>query len=355
MSSIRPSLVILSEATPSDDERIALLAVRKDSYDQPHPRTTVPAFARPVKLRPSFRCRTRVFPPITVIGTEAIRDTFDDLCLQQAINSRTRSRRHRPRAQPGRPLRLRRAGRLRDGLADAHLSGPGRRRHQVLDEPAATRSAGGAVRRPPMRRALIDAIGERMPTGAGSGQRQRPEVAPCEARDSASASSIEGASRRRVPRARHPAGMGGSAAKTRRTSATTTRPTRSQVAARQARRARPHRASSPTRSSSSAPTAAATTSANARSCTSATTSARAQAREVFGLRDGASRSSRTAARAASATTWRRASSARCRGSSRTLGHPAAGQRPGAGLRPARHARRRTPTSTTWRWARTSRR
>ena len=27
--------------------------------------------------------------PITVIGTEAIRRTFDELCLQQAINSRT--------------------------------------------------------------------------------------------------------------------------------------------------------------------------------------------------------------------------------------------------------------------------
>ena len=27
--------------------------------------------------------------PITVIGTEAIRKTFDDLCLQQAVNSRT--------------------------------------------------------------------------------------------------------------------------------------------------------------------------------------------------------------------------------------------------------------------------
>ncbi len=27
--------------------------------------------------------------PITVIGTEAIRGTFDELCLQQAINSRT--------------------------------------------------------------------------------------------------------------------------------------------------------------------------------------------------------------------------------------------------------------------------
>src|SRR5258705_12269537 len=27
--------------------------------------------------------------PITVIGTEAIRNTFDEMCLQQAINSRT--------------------------------------------------------------------------------------------------------------------------------------------------------------------------------------------------------------------------------------------------------------------------
>ena len=27
-------------------------------------------------------------PPVTVIGTEAIRATFDELCLQQAINSR---------------------------------------------------------------------------------------------------------------------------------------------------------------------------------------------------------------------------------------------------------------------------
>ena len=26
--------------------------------------------------------------PITVIGTDAIRQTFDDLCLQQAVNSR---------------------------------------------------------------------------------------------------------------------------------------------------------------------------------------------------------------------------------------------------------------------------
>ncbi|MDX1968117.1 MAG: hypothetical protein SFV23_13160, partial [Planctomycetaceae bacterium] len=26
--------------------------------------------------------------PITVIGTEAIRGTFDDMCLQQAVNSR---------------------------------------------------------------------------------------------------------------------------------------------------------------------------------------------------------------------------------------------------------------------------
>ena len=60
--------------------------------------------------------------PITVIGTEAIRSTFDEICLQQAINSRLAPGRHRPRAQSRRPLRLRRAGRLRARLADARLS-----------------------------------------------------------------------------------------------------------------------------------------------------------------------------------------------------------------------------------------
>ena len=32
---------------------------------------------------------TEATAPIKVIGTEAIRSTFDDLCIQQAINSRT--------------------------------------------------------------------------------------------------------------------------------------------------------------------------------------------------------------------------------------------------------------------------
>ena len=28
--------------------------------------------------------------PITVVGTDAIRDHFDEMCLQQAVNSRVR-------------------------------------------------------------------------------------------------------------------------------------------------------------------------------------------------------------------------------------------------------------------------
>ncbi len=51
--------------------------------------------------------------------------------------------RDRSRAQSRRACGLRRAGGLRHGLADAHLSGAGRRGHQVLDEPAADERAGG--------------------------------------------------------------------------------------------------------------------------------------------------------------------------------------------------------------------
>ena len=80
--------------------------------------------------------------PITVIGTEAIRDGFDAMCLQQALNSR---------AAPGvtelvlnpDAMRLRRADRLRAGFADAHLSRPRGRGYQMLDEPLAAGSAGG--------------------------------------------------------------------------------------------------------------------------------------------------------------------------------------------------------------------
>ena len=110
--------------------------------------------------------------PITVIGTQPIRDGFDDVCLKQAINSRT---------APG-----------VDALVlnpDAHLGYgapvgctmaskthiyPGPVGFDIkcsmsllqLDLPA------DAVADKTVRRKLIDAICERTPTGAGKGQRQ---------------------------------------------------------------------------------------------------------------------------------------------------------------------------------------
>jgi tRNA-splicing ligase RtcB (3'-phosphate/5'-hydroxy nucleic acid ligase) len=109
--------------------------------------------------------------PITVIGTEAIRATFDDLCLQQAINSRT---------APGvTELVLN---------PDAHC-GYGAPVGCVLVSPThvypgpvgvdikcsmsllQTDLPADAILDRPTRRALINAICERTPTGAGRGQR----------------------------------------------------------------------------------------------------------------------------------------------------------------------------------------
>jgi tRNA-splicing ligase RtcB len=109
--------------------------------------------------------------PITVIGTEKIRATFDDLCIQQALNSRS---------APG-----------VDSLVlnpDAHC-GYGAPIGCVLSSP--THIYPGPVgvdikcsmsllqlnlpadqlNDIPLRRALINAILERVPTGAGRGQR----------------------------------------------------------------------------------------------------------------------------------------------------------------------------------------
>lgn len=109
--------------------------------------------------------------PITVIGTEAIRRTFDDLCLQQAVNSR-----------------------LAPGVSnlvlnpDAHC-GYGAPVGCVLVSPTHVypgpvgvdikcsmsllqlRLPADQVDDRGTRRALINAIGERIPTGAGRGQR----------------------------------------------------------------------------------------------------------------------------------------------------------------------------------------
>ncbi len=113
--------------------------------------------------------------PITVIGTEAIRGTFDELCLQQAINSRT---------APG----------MTDLVLnpDAHR-GYGAPVGCVLVSPThvypgpvgvdikcsmsllQTNLPVNAVDDRRTRRALINAICERTPTGAGRGQRNAPK------------------------------------------------------------------------------------------------------------------------------------------------------------------------------------
>ena len=113
--------------------------------------------------------------PITVIGTEAIRDTFDDLCLQQAVNSRK---------APG----------VTDLVLnpDAHC-GYGAPVGCVMVSPShvypgpvgvdikcsmsllQTSLPADAVEDKKVRRALIEAICERTPTGAGRGQRNAPK------------------------------------------------------------------------------------------------------------------------------------------------------------------------------------
>lgn len=113
--------------------------------------------------------------PITVIGTEPIRNTFDELCLQQAINSRT---------APGvTELVLN---------PDAHC-GYGAPVGCVMVSPThvypgpigvdikcsmsllQTNLPADAVVDRKTRRAIIDAICERTPTGAGRGQRHAPK------------------------------------------------------------------------------------------------------------------------------------------------------------------------------------
>ena len=109
--------------------------------------------------------------PITVIGTEAIRSTFDELCLQQAVNSRL---------APGvTEVVLNPDGHCGYGapigcvlVSPTHVY-PGPVGVDIkcsmsllqLDLPAE------AIQAMPVRRRLIDAICHRIPTGAGRGQR----------------------------------------------------------------------------------------------------------------------------------------------------------------------------------------
>jgi tRNA-splicing ligase RtcB len=116
--------------------------------------------------------------PITVIGTEAIRAGFDDVCLQQALNSRLapgvsdlvlNPDAHRGYGAP-----------VGCAMASATHIYPGPVGVDIkcsmsllqLDLPA------DAVADRRTRRALIEAICERVPTGAGKGQRQAPKSRP---------------------------------------------------------------------------------------------------------------------------------------------------------------------------------
>ncbi|MFV2070204.1 MAG: RtcB family protein, partial [Pirellulales bacterium] len=112
--------------------------------------------------------------PITVIGTEAIRETFDDLCLQQAVNSR--------KAPGVTELVLN---------PDAHC-GYGAPVGCVMVSPThiypgpigvdikcsmsllQTDLPAAAVEDRKTRRAMIEAICARIPTGPGRGQRNVP-------------------------------------------------------------------------------------------------------------------------------------------------------------------------------------
>ena len=113
--------------------------------------------------------------PITVVGTEAIRETFDEVCLQQAVNSRQAPGVTNVVLNP-----------------DAHL-GYGAPVGCVMVSPTHIYPGpvgvdikcsmsllqmdlpGDAVEDRRTRRALIDAICERTPTGAGRGHRHAPK------------------------------------------------------------------------------------------------------------------------------------------------------------------------------------
>src|SRR5687768_13805718 len=85
--------------------------------------------------------------PITVIGTNSIRAGFDATCLQQALNARGAPGVTDLVLNPDAHAWLWCASRLRSHVSDPHLSRPGRRGHQMLDELPAIRPAGGSGNR----------------------------------------------------------------------------------------------------------------------------------------------------------------------------------------------------------------
>ena len=116
--------------------------------------------------------------PITVIGTEAIRGTFDELCLQQAVNSR--------RAPGVTDLVLNPDAHCGYGapvgcvmVSPTHIyPGPVGVDIKCSMSLLQTSLPADAIADRPTRRALIDAICARTPTGAGRGQRNAPKSRP---------------------------------------------------------------------------------------------------------------------------------------------------------------------------------
>lgn len=113
--------------------------------------------------------------PIRVVGTEAIRDGFDDNCLQQAVNSRL---------APGvTDLVLNPDGHAGYGapigcvmISPSHIyPGPVGVDVKCSMSLLQLELTDEAVHDRPVRRALINAICERTPTGAGRGQANAPK------------------------------------------------------------------------------------------------------------------------------------------------------------------------------------
>lgn len=131
--------------------------------------------------------------PITVIGVDSIRSTFDDGCLQQAINSRL---------APGvTELVLNPDGHVGYGApigcvmaSPSHIyPGPVGVDIKCSMSLLQMELPEEALRSAQVRRALIDAIGQRVPTGAGKGQRSVKKARRID-RDVGRRAVVEGAS-----------------------------------------------------------------------------------------------------------------------------------------------------------------
>lgn len=112
--------------------------------------------------------------PVKVIGTESIRDTFDDLCLQQAINSRSAPGVTEVVLNPdahcgyGAPVGC-------VMVSPTHIyPGPVGVDIKCSMSLLQMNVPAEAIEDRPTRRALIAAICQRTPTGAGKGQRSVP-------------------------------------------------------------------------------------------------------------------------------------------------------------------------------------